>query len=247
MSRPTLKESAQQASSEHNAFKFCSNIIAAHKTSAMGGKPVLWDFLRDVVSNLNHKKQRIRWSSNLKAFSQAMKMYRDRRMCDLFSLNYSGPNYSSTKWEYQKGVQFVLGEHVEIFRTVAQIYKNAKAVHGITGHVPIILVEDETKVKGRIAWDHRSDTLVGFYGRKDDHACLSNYCELVGTSDKGYTKIVDVFRTNRIGAFARIMMVNPLHESLPRLVLVVTCICNCFDSLRMRQQWLRIKNLWNKE
>ena len=168
-------------------------------------------------------------------------------MCDLFFLISNGPNYSTIKQENQKGVQSVPGEHFEIFRTMTQIYKNTKAAHGITSLVPIILVEDETKVKGRIAWDHRSDTLVGFYGRKDDHACLSNYCELVGTSDKGYTKIVDVFRTNRIGAFARIMMVNPLHESLPRLVLVVTCTCNCFDSLRMRQQWLRIKNLWNKE
>ena len=75
MSCPTLKESAQRASSEHNVFKFCSDIIAAHRTGAMGGKPALWDFLREVASNLNRKKQGVRWSTNSKAFSQAMKMF----------------------------------------------------------------------------------------------------------------------------------------------------------------------------
>jgi len=67
MSRLILKESAQQASAQHNVFKFCSNIIVAYKTGAMGRKPVLWDFLKDVASNLNRKKHGIRWSSNSKA------------------------------------------------------------------------------------------------------------------------------------------------------------------------------------
>ena len=56
VSRPTLRESAQRASSEHNIFKFCLDIIAAHRMGAMEGKPTLWDFLRDVASNLNRKK-----------------------------------------------------------------------------------------------------------------------------------------------------------------------------------------------
>ena len=168
-------------------------------------------------------------------------------MCDLFSLSYSGPNYSTTKRENQKGVQFIPSEHTDIFKSVVQIYKNAKAAHGIVSPVPIILAEDETKVKGRIAWDHRFDTLVGFCGPKDEHIYLSNYRELLGTSEEGYSKIVDAFRNNRVGAFARIVMVNPLHDSLPRLVLVVTCTCNCFDASWVRQQWDMIEKLWNKE
>ena len=141
----------------------------------MGGKPALWDFLKDVANNLNHKKQRARWSRNSLAFSQTMKMYGGRRMCDLFSLNFAGPNYSSIKCVNQKGVQFVPGEHIDIFRSVAQIYKEAKEAHKIQGPVPVILAEDETKVKGRVAWDHRWDTLVGFCGPKNDYVCVSNY------------------------------------------------------------------------
>ena len=77
--------------------------------------------------------------------------------------------------------------------------------------------------------------------------CDSNYKQVVGSGEEGYNKIVDSFCTNRVGAFARVVMVNPLHQSLPRLVLVVMCTCNYFDAPWVRQQWLRIKDFWNKE
>lgn len=64
----------------------------------------MWDFLKDVANNLNRKKQGARWSSNSLVFSQAMKMYEGRQMYDLFSLNFGGPNYNSTKCVNHKGV-----------------------------------------------------------------------------------------------------------------------------------------------
>lgn len=60
VSRPTLKESAKQSSHQHNVLKFCLDIIAAHRIGARGGKPALWNFLKDVATNLNRKKQGIR-------------------------------------------------------------------------------------------------------------------------------------------------------------------------------------------
>jgi len=151
-------------------------------------------------------------------------------MYNLFSLNYRSPNYNTTKCKNQKGVQFVRGEHVDIFKIMVQNYKNAKVVHGILGSILVILAKDETKEKGHIAWDHCSKTLVEFYGPKNEHFCLSNYEEVVGTSDKRYNKIVDGFCNNHIGAFVRIVMVKPLHESLSRLMLVISCTCNYFDA-----------------
>lgn len=62
--------------------------------------------------------------------------------------------------------------HLEFFACVANIYKVAKEAHGIQGAVLVILVEDETKVKGRVIWDPRSDTLVRFCGCKVDHKCI---------------------------------------------------------------------------
>ena len=150
--------------------------------------------------------------------------------CDLFALNYDGPSYDTVKRDTRKGVHFVSGEHAQIFSNVADIYRKAKEAHGIVGPVPIILAEDETKVKGRISWERKTDALVGFCGSKENHVCKSGYKIVVGSGEAGYSKIVDSFQTNKVGGFARVIMVNPLHNKLPRLVLVVCCTCGCFNS-----------------
>lgn len=147
--RPTLKESAIAASNEHNLYKFCGDILSAHRSGAFRGRLALWDFMRDVAANLN-RKEGFRFSENSKALAQAMKVYGGRRMCDLFALNYSGLSYSTIKRDNKKGIQHVSGEHGEIFAAVAEIYKDAKAAHEITGPIRVILAEDETKVRSRV-------------------------------------------------------------------------------------------------
>jgi hypothetical protein len=57
-------------------------------------------------------------------------------------------------------------------------------------------------------------------------------------------KIVDTFRTNKMGLFTHIIVVNPLHANLPRLVLALSCTCNCFNATWMRIQWNAIDSLW---
>ena len=42
-------------------------------------------------------------------------------------------------------------EHTSIFKAIAEIYKATKEVQGVGGVVPVILVEDETKIKQRIS------------------------------------------------------------------------------------------------
>ena len=74
-------------------------------------------------------------------------------MCDLFALNYAGPTYNTVKRENKKGLQHVPGEHGEIFAALADIYRDAKSAHGITRSVPVILAEDETKVRSRVCYE----------------------------------------------------------------------------------------------
>jgi hypothetical protein len=227
-----------------NVMLFCQNIVAVHRTGVFGGKPALWDFFRDVVQNLNRKKAGLRYSKNTKPFAQAMKIFGGRRMCDLFALNYAGPNFSTIKRQNQKGVHFMPGKHASIFKAVAKIYKGAKEIHGVGDVVPVILAEDKTKVKQRISWEPKYDTLVGFCGPKSDHSCISNYKPVVGIGDEGYNMIVDSFKLDKMGTFARVIVVNPLHVKLPRLVLSLSCTCNCFDSEWVKEQWKRIEELW---
>lgn len=228
--RPTLREVARESSASGNVLKFCNDILAAHRSGAFGGKPALWDFMREVAANLNRTGRGHRFRENTKCFAETMRMFGGKRMCDLFALNYDGPSYDTVKRDTRKGVHFVSGEHAQIFSNVADIYRKAKEAHGIVGPVPIILAEDETKVKGRISWERKTDALVGFCGSKENHVCKSGYKIVVGSGEAGYSKIVDSFQTNKVGGFARVIMVNPLHNKLPRLVLVVCCTCGCFNS-----------------
>ena len=98
MTRPTLREFALASSNEHNVYKLCTDILWAHRTGSLGGRPVLWDFLQDVASNLNRKMQGNRYSENSKALAQTMKVYGGRRMYDLFALNYAGPGYNTIQY-----------------------------------------------------------------------------------------------------------------------------------------------------
>ncbi len=65
-----------------------------------------------------------------------------------------------------KGVWFVPNEHAAILKYVTKIYKKAKQVHNIGGHVFVILDEDETKVKCKVSWDSRGENLTRFCGAK---------------------------------------------------------------------------------
>jgi hypothetical protein len=59
--------------------------------------------------------------------------------------------------------------------------------------------------------------------------------------------VLDAFWTNKVGDFARVIVVNPLHDKLPRLVLTVCCTCKCFDSTWVKKQWHLIDHLWVQE
>jgi hypothetical protein len=76
--------------------------------------------------------------------------------------------------------------------------------------------------------------------------CLSTFKPVVDTGQMGYKNIVDAFQNYIIGSFVRVIVVNPLHEKLPRLVLVVSCTCNCFDAGWVKKQWMDIDKLWRE-
>jgi hypothetical protein len=58
---------------------------------------------------------------------------------------------------------------------------------------------------------------------------------------------MDAFTNNKLSGFVRIVVVNPLHQDLHRLVLVVCAICNCFDAEWVRRQWEVNAKLWEEE
>jgi hypothetical protein len=61
----------------------------------------------------------------------------------------------------------------------------AKATYRIEGLMLVILSEDKTKVKTSIAWESQMDTLMGFYGPKENHMYISTYRTTVGSVEAG--------------------------------------------------------------
>jgi hypothetical protein len=176
-----------------------------------------------------------------------MKIYRGRRMVDLFSLYMCSPSYNTIRRENRKDIHFVLGEHQEIFKCVTEIYVKVKIAHIISSAILMILLEDETKVKARATWEPKYDTLARFCRSKVDHVCNTKFKSVVGVGEEGYNTIVDCFRNNKLERYAQVVIVNPLRDKLPRLVLVVCATYNCFDSKWVRGQWHVIDKLWAEE
>ena len=141
-----------------------------------------------------------------------MRIYNGRRLYDLFALNFVGPSFNSIWRESRKGVMFISWEHAKIFKSIVAIYTDAKKMHGIYGPISVILAEDETKVRGRVSWEAQWDTMLGFCGPKKNHRCITDYKPSIGVGEVGYNQMVDSFRKDKVGGFARVIVVNPLLD-----------------------------------
>ncbi|KAL3693162.1 hypothetical protein R1sor_006813 [Riccia sorocarpa] len=91
------------------------------------------------------------------------------------TLNLLTPSLRTVKRSRSKFVPFLPGLQFSNFQEVNNILAAAKQFHGIECDVPVILAEDETKVKPRVMWEPRRDTLIGFClkGMWDENCQLS--------------------------------------------------------------------------
>ncbi|KAL2621659.1 hypothetical protein R1flu_001864 [Riccia fluitans] len=154
--------------------------------------------------------------------------------------------YSKSTQAIQQALFQFGGRQDSNFEEVAKILTVAKALHGITRDVAVILAEDETRVKPTMRWEARRDTLIGFCGDKDNHVCKMGLEVEVGSGESGYSKIVESFEQKIQGSYAQVVIVNPLHEKLPRLI-VYTCVtCNSFIASWVRDHWKGLKQRWDK-
>ncbi|KAL3685466.1 hypothetical protein R1sor_003488 [Riccia sorocarpa] len=186
------------------------------------------------------------------------------------SANLMTPSLRTAKWNRSQFVPFLHGVQSQNFARVSKILAGSKRYYGIDGDVPVILAEDETRIKPRerkfkhnggktgiltfesvlncmcSRWESRRDTLTGFCGVKDAHTCRLGPEVTVGSGEEGYSRIVDSFETNVIGSYARVIIVNPLHEKLPRLIVSTSVTCNSFNVDWVREHWDRMSSEWEQ-
>ena len=111
--------------------------------------------------------------------------------------------------------------------------------------VPGLAAEDETAIEKVISYHQETNELLGFCGFKrdnsDEHQCLGDVHIAVGDDDRSYQRIIDAFNDYKIGNYARVILLNPMHKKLPRVVVCVVSTCNRFNHYDVYRQWQSIE------
>jgi hypothetical protein len=85
----------------------------------------------------------------------------------------------------------------------------------------------------------------------DDHAysCVAMPAVACATECPGscYKAICDAFEQNQRATCGRLMIINPLHKGLPKLVVLFQATCNRFDAVFVREQWQQVSQLWQPD
>ena len=111
---------------------------------------------------------------------------------------------------------------------------------------PVLAAEDEMSIVGTIQYHQDRDELLGFCGPILDHQCMENNHITVGNDQQAYERLVNAFAENVIGKYAGVILLNPLHEKLPRLVALLMPTCNRFSHHAVYRQWQKIQNLYEE-
>ncbi|GLJ15321.1 hypothetical protein SUGI_0251220 [Cryptomeria japonica] len=242
----SLKEKLFESNERKDVFRFCKDVCEAHKQGKLQGKDAVWDFVKDIFHNLMHPKVGRRYSTSTKSLYEMIKLWGGPRLHSFISLIMVSPSISTNLRKVRKSSAYIPGEHDYIFEVVGKVYASYKTKHGINGPIYVYLAEEETVVRKYVRWVAKSDTLVGFCGNKEEHRCQSHFLVIVGEGVAGFDIILDSFKNNVIGHYAHVIIANPLHENLPRLVVVSHPTCNRFNANFVHKQWERIEFLWKR-
>lgn len=96
-----------------------------------------------------------------------------------------------------------------------------------------------------VRWEAKYDALIGFCGPSENHKCSLGLEVIVGEKEEGYNKFLNTFEHYSKRLYARVVIVDLLHKSLPKLALCATTTCNKFIATWVRKHWAKLKKLWN--
>lgn len=240
--REELKEYAQRGSLK----AICHNLEKAESAGMLQDSAFLKDFLATMSRNLNVDKHGKRYKPSQKLFYEVLSYIGGPRIVEFFAVNFGGPEIKTVyRWRNQNNHMLTGVPTSDNFKVLATIY--AQYVEK-TGRVPVERSEDETAIVTKVTYHEKTDTLNGFCG--DDgpaHQCLGHADEVhVGDGEAGYNIIREAFNTKRIASYARAVLLNPLHPSLPKIAILIAPTCNRFDHVFVQRQWQVIDDLYKE-
>ena len=230
--RRTLQEKLNEHAKRGSIRGICHQLEKAAEHGALDDQGVLMDMLEATARNFHPKgKTGKRYKASLKQFLEVILYWGGPRLATFVSINLLGPEIHSVYcWRNQAKIDPVYGLSETNFQNLRKIYEQAMKNVGC-GNVVVMATEDETAIIKKVEYHQNDDALLGFCGLEgDEHQCLDNFVVTpIGDGVEGYEKIVNAFQEYKIGCYARVIIINPLHPLLPKLSMLVMPTCNSFD------------------
>ena len=183
-------------------------------------------------------------SKAVKDFYGSLLIMGGSKLCNFVAINLEGPSMNAVyKWRKLKLIKFNPGLEMENFKQMSILMRDVLAKYKIP-KVPWLAAEDETLVERIVTYHQETDELVGFCGLKSDdpkqHKCFFDVKIVLGDDDNSYERLTNAFKSNKIGSFARVILLNPMHKALPRLVACMIPTCNQFNHFDVDRQWKQV-------
>ena len=95
---------------------------------------------------------------------------------------------------------------------------------------PELKAEDETGIIKKPTYDGKTDGVLDYCGSNGRKECLEHYVFTICDDEDAYNWLLENMGSSKVENYARVIMINPLYEKLPRTVLRLQATCNCFSS-----------------
>ena len=202
------------------------------------------NIITTIAKNLPKKSKGHRYQSEENSdyadlFESAMIMG-GAKICDLLADNLGGPNSETIKlWTKKNSFEYDFSNFKKTVEFIVSLYKSCKIRIQESRKVPYLKAEDETAIEARLTYDEKLDCVWGYCRPLDHRECEEDFVIFVGNEEDAYERLVEAMNTSKLANYARVIMINPIHERLPRIVLHLQANCNCFTHNTVIHQWLK--------
>lgn len=250
--REKIRDKLRQNLDRGDISAICKQLQRCYDSGKITGTENIIKFIRNICDNLSRTSQGRRYTEYTKNLFEAIGIIGGMRTARFLSQNLLGPSRNTVKrnkqqYAYRCTPSAFSGPGLDnTFQHLARLYTKLKSTKGITGNVLVQTAEDETVIIKAPQWDRNTDEGWGWCGREtQDHECDPSFVLKVGDNEHAYETLVDAFKNNRIGGYARVIMINPLVDELPALVASLSVTCNRFTHVNVKQQQREIQDLYN--
>ena len=248
----SLAERLGELSARGEIKQLFDNILRCERAGKFEERKVLFDFISDMVRSLvltdtatGRRSRNMRWSeTTLKVFA-SIKIVGGPRLICFFGATLEAPSAATiARMLARTKLHVPLGPDAKFFEQVGELYRELKRLLGITGLVAFEMSEDETTVQTRAELCARLNAILGLCGEKCiGHCCEESFFVFVGGREVAYGQITQALKTMMRATSMRLVVINPIHPKLPKIVIFAHGTCNRFDAAFIAKSWRLIREL----